>query len=296
MQEIVFSNERGSILLGAPDSQSSYILQNITNPGGLEANIQEQRSPGQHGSTKKGAFFDNKYISLIFTIRGDSQADISQKRDFVFGLFNPELDNTLTYTLKHGATSTSRELYCTCKNAPTVITENSSFASLTQKMSVKLVANNPFWHDTEATGITMSLQEGRFEFPLDLGDDDFEFETEGTNRVTINNTGHVSCPVVITFNGPAENPRILNETTGETIGILKTLAQGESLVIVTEFGKKSVKFNNGYVIVDAFDLLDLDNDDFWSLKVGENVISYDADAGLTTANVLIQYRQRYIGK
>ena len=69
----------------------------------------------------------------------------------------------------------------------------------------------------------------------------------------------------------------------------------EKLIITTDFGNKKVIFDDGLGNQsNAFGLIDL-NSTFFQLQVGDNEISYSADTGTTTAEVLIQWYNRFLG-
>jgi len=286
-ESVVFINANGdSIEL---KQSKPYFLQYITGTGGAETDIQTQKSAFQDGSSYLDTVLQDRNIDFEVMLLADNNEELFQMRKTLNSIFNPKLGNgELIYSA--GETVIKR-LVCTVSLAPVFVLKDKG--PTTQKVMFSLLATNPFWTDNFVTGEILTQSVPQFSFPLELTDA-FEFETRGTNRTTINNEGDVETPVKIIFNGPATNPIVLNETTGEYIKVTKTLLDGESLIINTALGEKSVIFDAGNSQSNAFGNIDLAST-FFNLKIGENEVSYSADAGINTASVTISYRQRYAG-
>jgi hypothetical protein len=124
------------------------------------------------------------------------------------------------------------------------------------------------------------------EFPLEMPSNNIEQEAI--------NAGDVDAPVLIRMYGEATTVRMLNETTGETIEILTTLAAGEYVEIDTSPGKKAVTLVSGGVRSDLMAALNLSLADFWTLRPGSNMVKFEADVN-TSGSAEILWRQRYSG-
>lgn len=122
----------------------------------------------------------------------------------------------------------------------------------------------------------------------------FHLRRRGNRKTTILNDGHLPTPVEIAFYGPAENPRITNETTGEYIQVNRSLGEDDVLHITTAFGNKTVVIEHQGERTNAFHYIDLDSA-FFELRLGESSISYDTDNDLEPQGVEIRYRKRYLG-
>ena len=285
MEKLIFANENGSIELGL---KAPFILQTVDGIGNLTARRRTQQSPFQHGTTQIASYFNERDIGLTFTGLASSEADIIQLRRQVQKLFNPLIESTLTYIRG----DYSKEIKCYAASTPKNI--SSEKTSFRQQFVVTLICNDPFWLDIEHSGEVMSFSIANFGFELEIEEEGVEFEVEGTNRTVIYNDGDIETPVEIIFEGPASNPKIINETTGEYIQVDAILGNNEKLIINTEFGNKQVIFDDGTTQINAFNLVTIDST-FWSLVQGENFVSYTADSGIDVANVTINYRNRYIG-
>ena len=122
----------------------------------------------------------------------------------------------------------------------------------------------------------------------------FHLRRRGPKQKTIINGGHLDTPVQVIFQGPAENPRIVNRTIGEQIIVNRTLTEDDFLRIDTDPDHISVKIERNGVVEDAYGYIDLDTD-FFQLAPGENVIEYGTDNELDPQQVVIVHRERYLG-
>jgi len=284
MQSLTFENDRGIITIG---NSAPYFLQNIEGVSGLTANIQRQKSPFQDGVTYIDTYYNSRNIFLQLVIRADDYDTLNARKRALLNVFCARLPTELTYTNE----TYTKVIDCYVETTPSFSQPDKTKQS--QTAFISLICAQPFWEDETESGETFSISLGKFSFPLQITEG-YEIETEGINRTTIENVGDVETPVLITFEGPATNPTILNETTNEYIKVTKTLLTGEKLIINTEFGNKEVIFDNGSTQVNAFGLIDL-NSTFFQLQTGNNIISYSADFGVNTATVNIRYRNRYVG-
>lgn len=106
--------------------------------------------------------------------------------------------------------------------------------------------------------------------------------------------GDVDTPILVTFNGPSVNPRIINQGTGEWIWINATLATGDLFVVNTAFGQKTVSLTQGGIVTNGIAHLDISST-FFSIEVGSNTVYYEDDAVLSTASVTMTWTERYVG-
>lgn len=288
MQKIVFTNANGqSITL---ESAKPYLLLSITGTGAAETDVQMQKAPFQDGQTYIDTLLEPRIISIEVAILASTQEELHQKRREIAQVFNPKLGpGTLRYEYDGGV----KEIEAVSDLAPVFPSGSGNQAQGFQKALISLVCPSPFWLDVYEESQEMSAWLGGLEFPLEF-DPDMSFEEAG-DTVTVTNAGDVETPVTIEFNGPAENPRVDNLTTGEYVRVNRTLLAGEKLIIKTAFGQKSVTLvDSGGNESNAMHYIDL-NSTFWQLQPGENTISYTADSGAEEATVLVTWKNRYVG-
>lgn len=288
MHEVTFTNANNqSIVLG---NSRPYILLSISGTGAVETDTQMQKAPFQDGKTYIDSLLEPRIISLEIAILASTQEELYQKRREIAQVFNPKLGPG---TLKYEYAGGEKEIEAISDLAPVFLSGIGNQSPEFQKALITLSCPSPFWLETYEESQKMAAWLGGLEFPLEF-DPDMKFEEAG-DEVTVTNAGDVEAPVVIEFNGPAENPRVDNLTTGEYVRVNQTLLAGEKLIIKTAFGQKSVTLvDSGGNESNAMHYIDL-NSTFWQLQPGENTISYTADSGAEEATVLVTWKNRYVG-
>lgn len=159
------------------------------------------------------------------------------------------------------------------------------------KCLVELECPDPAFEDNIDESEAISAWVGGWSFPFTLP---FQLKTKGDPRVNIVNEGHMETPVIVEFHGPAINPYVKNLTTGKYIKIEAELGESQILYIDTAFGKKAIEIEEDGVRKDASTMMSYDSR-FWNLQVGDNVIEYGSDNKLQENNVVVRYRNRYLG-
>lgn len=111
----------------------------------------------------------------------------------------------------------------------------------------------------------------------------------------IDNKGDVESPIQIEYIGPASNPKVTNETTGEYIQVNMEIGENEKLVIDTREGKETVNLITPHEVKDVYNNIDL-NSTFFKLIVGKNLIKYSSDIeGAKDKVTIIDYTNKYVG-
>lgn len=288
MEQIIFTNSRNqSITLG---KQRPYFLQFIRGTGTTATDVQMQKAPFQDGMTYTDTLLEPREIILEVVMMANTQEEVFQLRANLSKVFNAKLgEGVLKYEYDGGV----KEVKATVEMPPEYPIGSENKAIGYQRAVIILTCPSPFWTDDFESGALFSFNIPNFSFPLELTGEN-ELQTDGTNRFNFQNLGDVETPVRIEFSGPALNPVIENETTGEFIKVEKNIQSSETLIIDTSFGNKKVLLDDGNTITNAFNFIDL-NSTFWQLQVGDNEIVYTADTGIDTASVLVQYRNKFVG-
>lgn len=112
----------------------------------------------------------------------------------------------------------------------------------------------------------------------------------------IENEGDTDAPVQIEYVGPAKNPRVTNETTGEFIQVNMEIGEQERLVIDTREGKETVNLITPHETKDVYNNIDLRSNMSLKLIVGKNLIKYSSDIEGAKDKVTIKgYTNKYTG-
>lgn len=281
MEKISFTNARGEVIHfdGPP-----FYLVSIDGLSDVAADNQSQKSPYQDGSTHIDTLLEERFVTVNFLIaEDDGYAKISEDRARSGRILNPKLGlGTLRYENAH----LIREIRAIAEALPTYPDSGSRNETM-QKGMVMFKCPDPYW---KSPGIMEEpIFEPLFQFPFE---GPFQMGMQRDQRV-INNDGDAETPLVIEFYGPALNPTIINNTTGEFIKVNQELMQGEIMRVNTSDSDKSVVFVSADGTErNVFNWIDL-NSTFFKLVLGENSIEYTADSSTQGARLDISYMKRY---
>lgn len=159
------------------------------------------------------------------------------------------------------------------------------------KTTISFYCQDPYWLDEKGKNIDIKSILGGLSFPLTL---DTTFSNISFYK-EIENEGDVEAPVQIEYIGPASNPRVTNETTGEYIQVNMEIGEKEKLIIDTREGKETVNLITPNEIKDVYNSIDL-NSTFFKLIVGKNLIKYSSDIEGAKDKVTVKdYTNKYVG-
>lgn len=299
MYELIYTNDRGQkinfindayrfIDTNAPslDNQSGFRLIGFEGFGDTESDIQTQKSPYKDGSIFIDSVFDNKYPMLEFIIEAKDYKELSRLRKYANSVFNPKINGVFKITID----DEDYQLNAIPEHLPMFAIGSDDAVGKKQTTSVDFMCPNPYWQSESVTG--EPAFEPRFHFPFK--NKPFIMGIQRDRRI-IDNDGDAPTPLQVEFFGPAENPKIINRTTGEYIKVNQTLEEDEKMMIDTTDGIKSVFFvDEEENERDVFNWIDLGST-FFDLVVGENDIEYTADSDIQGATVDITYKKYYVG-
>ncbi|PSL41700.1 tail protein [Salsuginibacillus halophilus] len=276
---ITYTNANGESITMNRDS--TFRVVEFNGRGGADADVQMQKPPFFDGGQLVDVAFEERELELEVEIKS---TDTAEHRRKLARVFNPKLKaGTLSYETSDGEWL----IDCVATGVPQFPSKESSTGH--QRCTVDLIAPNPYWRTPEIE--TSPTFEPLFKFPFEGS---FEMGIQRDARI-IDNDGDAPCPLQIEFNGPAENPRIENVTTGEYIKVKQTLQSSEVLKIDTTPGDKSVVIEESDGTQrNVFNWIDLQST-FFQLEVGENEIEYTADDDIQGAIVDMYYNKRYVG-
>ncbi|MCM3316187.1 phage tail family protein [Rummeliibacillus stabekisii] len=282
MEKVIFTNSRGeSIEFG----DSPFYLQSIEGLGEVSAQIQTQKSPYMDGSSFLDAILDERDIDIDFMISYPfgTYEDISKARALIAKVCNPKLGPGL---LRYENDYVVRVINAVADSVPS-FPDNGGRTTVLQKGQLSFVANNPYWK-------SLSIEEEPafkplFQFPFSQP---FQIGLQQDKRI-LNNDGDAPVPLFIEFYGPALNPVIKNNTTGEFIKVNQELLEGERMVIDTSEENRAIYFIDDQGNArNVFHWIDLASD-FFKLQIGENEIEYTADNDIQGAIFNLTWQKQY---
>ena len=282
MQRLIFTNSRGqSVEL---TNSAPFILQKIEGTGKVDAEIQTSKAPYQDGETLQDVILSMRAVTIEGAVHGADREDMYNKRQHLCSVFNPKLrEGVLTYQNDF----ITKRILAVCDDG----VDFKDRYGQNQLFSLSLICSNPFWLDEYKTERVMQYQMGGLMFPLVLPT---KF-SETTYKRVLTNNGDVETPVEIEFYGPAINPTIRNNSTGEYITVKRTLSDTDKLVISTEFGNKRVEIEaSDGSKTNVFNWIDIAST-FFQLQVGENELEYITNSADLRSKVIVRYSNKYVG-
>ncbi|MEC0110401.1 phage tail family protein [Paenibacillus taichungensis] len=284
METVTFTNSRGeSLYLG---TSKPFYLERISGTGGVPADLLSTKSPYQDGSSFVGMMLSNRPINVVGGIVAKTRQQMFQYRRDFMRVLNPKLGlGTLVYT----NSARSYSIKAVAEGTP----EFDERIVSNQPFTINFICPDPYFTDVSQISKGLRFEEGGMMFPLRLPTQ-FAF---ASFRGIFQNDGDVPTPVEIHYKGPALNPVVTNETTGEYIKINYDLGENDVLEINTAFGKKRVEVVNlDGTRTNVFHWIDLGST-FFQLDVGQNSLVYDSDreGDRAIANVTIFWNNRYGG-
>ncbi len=283
-ESIVFSS------VGNPNED--ILLSHIEGLGHPGATSQKSQGVNQDGCNSEDSLLDPRVIKLQTTIRTQDREKLYELRRKIFRIINPKTYNQATgkrgelliyYTNDYkkyriyGKVEDSAEFNDRKKNH--------------DKATISFYCQDPYWLDEEGQDIDIKSVQGGLKFGLTLPN---KFSTVSFYK-EIDNKGDVEAPVQIEYIGPAKNPKVTNETTGEYIQVNMEIDENERLIIDTREGKETVNLITPHEIKDVYNNIDLKST-FFKLIVGKNLIKYSSDIEGAKDKVIIKdYTNKYVG-
>lgn len=265
--------------------RSTFSLMKFEGFGEVMANIQLQKAPYQDGSTHIDTVLDERTPYIEFLIQAKDFYQLSSLRKVVSRVFNPKISGIIE--LSYGGNTYT--INAKPEHVPVFVDEGLDALGTVQTASLSFICPNPYWQSDTIT--EEPTFEALFEFPYE---GEFEMGVQRDIR-TIVNDGDAPIPIKIEFYGPAVNPVVRNNTTGDFIKVNQVLKEGEYMKIDTTPGQKSVFFiSPDGTKRNVFNWIDLESELF-QLIIGENDIEYSADSDIQGAIFNIYYRKNYVG-
>lgn len=167
--------------------------------------------------------------------------------------------------------------------------------TLGQAVQVSIICPDPYFKNVKTTTDTGSTVVSSFEFPTEFNS--VEFSTISSDAaISVNNNGDISAgfDIEIHFSGNVKNPVLYNATTGGYFGLNANFVAGDSVVINTRNGKKSVKLIRFGVEINQFN--NIRSGSTWlQLARGVNTFTFNADSGVNNMEISITHTDLFAG-
>lgn len=285
LNESILFNDKGG-------DEEDILLSHIEGLGHPGATSQKTQGVSQDGEDAEDALLDPRNIKLDVTIRAKNREKLYELRRRIFRIINPKTFNKSTgkrgeLLLYYINDYKKYRIYARVEDN---VDFNQRFMNH-DRATISFICVDPYWLDEKGVDIDIKSVKGGLKFPLVLSS---HFALVSYFK-EITNEGDVEIPVQIEYTGPAKNPIIANETTGEFIKINMEISEKEKIVINTAEGKETVNLITPHETKDVYNYIDL-NSTFFKLIVGKNTIKYSSDAETSKDSVkIIDYSNKYVG-
>jgi len=287
IERIIVANERGESLEFS--TRSKYHTNKVSGLSDIRNAIYSINSMGQDGDTYLGNRIQSREIEIFGSIYTQNKTERVTLRRRLNHVLNPQLDLKITYIYGDFV----RVINGRVDNAPVYPPP-----AVLQDFTIQLICHLPFWREVNESVTDVAAWVGLFEFPIEICfDEGMEFgRREPSLIVNVLNQGDVKTGMRIDFRaiGTVSTPSILNVNTGEKIQINYTLQAGDVISVSTFYGDKRVTLRSRGMESNAFRHLDPDSS-YIELAVGDNLLRYDAQAGLDALEVSIFHNNLYLG-
>jgi hypothetical protein len=242
--------------------------------------------PEQPGARHREARHGVREFSLPLWITDSSPATLRARLRALVAAMDPVRgQGTVRLTSPIGD---QREIYCRV-SAGLELDETLGRTSgpLMQRAVVMFRANDPYWYDvTDTTDVFESGTTASFFpiFPLSLS------SSAVFTSTSVTNSGDVETWPVWTITGPGSAIVLRNLTTGRYLELNATLAAGETAVIDTRPGVKTVLKGDG---TNLFPNL-TSASSLWALARGANALRIEMSSATSASRVQLSRRYRYL--
>lgn len=268
------------------------LLSHIEGLGHPGATSQKSQGVNQDGCNSEDSLLDPRVIKLQVTIRTKNREKLYELRRKIFRTINPK-----TYNQATGKRGELLIYYTNDYKKYRIYGKVEDSAEFNErknnhdKATISFYCQDPYWLDEKGQDLDIKSVTGGLHFPLVLPN---KFALVSFYK-EIDNKGDVEAPVQIEYVGPALNPRITNDTTGEYIQVNMEINEKETLVIDTREGKETVNLITPHETLDVYNKIDL-NSTFFKLIIGKNLIKYSSDIEGAKDRVTIKdYTNKYVG-
>lgn len=285
LNESLLLNDRGG-------EEEDILLSHIEGLGHPGATSKKTQGVSQDGENAEDALLDPRIIKANITIRTKSRERLYELKRRVYRIINPKTYNKNTnkrgeLLLYYTNDYKKYRIYARVEDS---VDFNTRFLNH-DKATISFLCIDPYFLDAEGINIDVKAVEGGLTFPLTLPN---RFATVSFYK-EVDNKGDVDAPIQIEYSGPAINPRVTNETTGEYIQVNREIGEKEKLIINTAEGKETVNLVTPHETKDVYNDIDLKSK-FFKLIVGKNLIKYSSDSETSRDSVkIIDYTNKYVG-
>lgn len=253
-------------------------------------------------STRDGASYQRTVLStrgfdLMFFIYNAYRERwwVEERRRELFRIFNPKHNPMrLDFTTKGGE---NYYLNANLESAPSLPQGFENDNKAWQKGLLQFTCDDPFIYSGDSTSVDIAVWIGAFEFPLEIPEEGIEMGYHSESLIAnVVNDGDSETGMIIKFRalGTVVNPSLININTYEEFKLNLTMQGGDVIEVSTYVGRKTITLIRNNVRSNIFNTVDLASV-FLHLEPGDNLFRYDADEGLESLEVSMNFTNRFVG-
>lgn len=292
-RKIVCLNKKTNTSITLGSSFNPFLLTDADGLYEVDSNVTKNDNGMLDGATYVGSRLKTR--NIVLTVK--DKTEHPQNRNFLYLLFAPNAEGTLTYEEKDGDYKVKRSIDYRVEKV------SSDSVKRVRTTTISLLCCDPYFSDINNTDVLMSGWSNAFEFPHEFKEEGEEFATiilqkmvEFYNESSASNVGMT---FTIDFEGDCINPKIYQLETDSYIQIGNdenplSLQYGDELTISTISNDKNVYLKRDGVTTNINEYI-AEGSSYIQLVTGTNTISYSAKEGEDNMRVLIQYKNKYLG-
>lgn len=273
MYECKVKNHFGEVL--NLSTSSKYTLYKITGLQPPQSAVNTSNNATSDGVTINSVRVGKRNIVLYIALEGDVEAN----RINLYKYF--PLKQTITIYFKNGKRNVCIE--------GTVELINCDFFVKKQVVQVSVICPQPYFKAINDVVSYFSDVSALFQFPFSISETGIEFSAITTNiRKSIINAGDVASGMVIKLYaiGTVVNPIIYDVLRRTHIKLICTMEAGDTIVINTNHGQKSIERVRAGVSNNIMGCM-YPSSSWLTLEAGDNVFTYDCEAGNSNLQITI---------
>ncbi|MGY3779128.1 phage tail domain-containing protein [Isobaculum melis] len=281
----------------------NYFFIKLDGLGEVQADRKTMDANGD-GTLYMASTLAEREIQIEFIIQADETKSMEELRREVSHIFNPKAG---LLELRYTEEQKSYRIQVASDHVPSFTTDG-YLSKKGQRVSITLVASDPFWYATTAETHYLSNWLPNFEWDLTFPvinelEEGIELEVlqeNGLVQLTNDGDEKTGMTMLLTATGDVETPKIIrvmpDGTETQFMQLNRGMKSGDIVRIRTISGNKRIEQwdDQSKKWLNIFNVLSLDST-FIQLDVGENFLRYEALKHPEQLEINVQYDLRYVG-
>lgn len=284
MKTITCKNQNGiNAVFTYEHDKNEYFLVSCEGIYSIKNNISRASNATTDGAAYQGSAVEERNI----VIRANIIRNHRNNREYLSKVFKTNEEGIFIYE-ENGSTRKIKYRVESLEVAET---------GIIRPVTISLLCLEPYFTDEKENRIDMSKWCDDFEFEMEIPESGMEFGHRQAEKIKqIDNESTKDTGIIITLqaDGKVKNPSICNQSTNEAL-LLECIMQPEDIIkINTMEGEMTVDLIREGKIMDFNYTVNEDKDQYIQLRMGRNVIYYEAEEGEDFLNVSISYYNKYL--